>query len=285
MAGIDATKSDATGSDATGSDATGSAAAGGPARRVYRGFVAVGDSFTEGLNDPGENGAFRGWADRVADRLAELEPDFRYANLAVRGKLIEQIVRDQVPVAVAMKPDLISFCAGGNDLLRPGADPDRMAKQVAAAVRKLRGTGADVIMFTGVDVRDTPIMRRLRGRFAVFYLHLRSIADIYGCHLVDLWSMQGLRDWRAWSEDRLHLNAEGHRRVAARVLDVLGVECEDDWRAPWPPREAVDPRVKRREDLRWAREHLAPWIGRRLRGRSSGDGLTPKRPLLDPYKP
>ncbi|MEU8172662.1 SGNH/GDSL hydrolase family protein [Microbispora hainanensis] len=260
----------------------------------YRSYVAVGDSFTEGLNDPlpdapppapGEVVRYRGWADRVAERLAQLEPDFRYANLAVRGKLIDQIVADQVPVAVEMKPDLISFCAGGNDLIRPGADPDQMAKKLAAAVRTLRAGGADVVLFTGTDPRDTPIMRQLRGKFAIFFMHVRSIADLYGCHLVDMWSMQGLRDWRAWSDDRLHMNAEGHRLVAARVLHVLGVPGEDDWRKTWPPRERVDPRAKRREDVQWLREHFGPWIGRRLRGTSSGDGLAPKRPELGPLPP
>ena len=249
----------------------------------YTSYVAVGDSFTEGLNDLGEDGRFRGWADRVADRLADLEPGFRYANLAVRGKLLDQIVARQVPRAVAMRPDLITFCAGGNDLLRPGADPDILAKKLARAVRDLRGTGADVVLFTGVDTRDTPLMRRLRGKAAIFYLHLRSIADIYGCRIVDQWSMQGLRDWRAWSEDRLHMNAEGHRRVAARVLEVLGVDCEDDWRAPWPPREAVAVLARRRADLRWVHEHLVPWIGRRVRGTSSGDEILAKRPDLGPY--
>ncbi|MCT9929391.1 SGNH/GDSL hydrolase family protein [Planotetraspora sp. A-T 1434] len=253
----------------------------------YTSYVAVGDSFTEGLNDPvvngqavGEVARYRGWADRVAERLAQLEPEFRYANLAVRGKLIDQIVEEQVPRAVELKPDLISFCAGGNDLLRPGSDPDRMAKKLAGAVRQLRGTGADVVLFTGMDPRDTPIMRRVRGKFAVFFMHVRAISDLYGCHLVDIWSMQSLRDWRAWSEDRLHLNADGHRLVAARVLDVLAVPSDDDWRMTWPPREQVDPRIKRREDAQWLREHLGPWIGRRLRGRSSGDGLDPKRPDL-----
>ena len=244
-------------------DLTGTAPA-----RGYRTFVAIGDSFTEGLNDPGKDGRFRGWADRVAERLAALNPDFRYANLAIRGKLLDQIVREQVPAALEMKPDLISFCGGANDLLRPGSDPDRVAKTFARTVRELRRTGAEVLLFTGVDVRDTPIMRALRGKFAVFYLHVRSIADLYGCRVVDLWSMQSLRDWRAWDEDRLHMNAEGHRRVAARVLDVLGVACEDDWREPWPPRAPVDPRERRREDIRWVREHLVPWVGRRLRGRS-----------------
>ncbi|MEZ0072561.1 SGNH/GDSL hydrolase family protein [Planotetraspora sp. GP83] len=253
----------------------------------YTSYVAVGDSFTEGLNDPVVNGPavgevprYRGWADRVAERLAQLEPEFRYANLAVRGKLIDQIAEEQVPRAVELKPDLISFCAGGNDLLRPGSDPDRMAKKLAGAVRQLRSTGADVVLFTGMDPRDTPIMRRVRGKFAIFFMHVRSISDLYGCHLVDIWSMQSLRDWRAWSEDRLHLNADGHRLVAARMLDVLAVPSDDDWRMAWPPRERVDPRIKRREDAQWLREHLGPWIGRRIRGRSSGDGLDPKRPDL-----
>ncbi|MDF5752377.1 SGNH/GDSL hydrolase family protein [Spongiactinospora sp. TRM90649] len=250
---------------------------------TYRSFVALGDSFTEGLSDPGPDGRYRGWADRVAVRLARLDPEFRYANLAVRGRLLGEVVRDQVPKAIAMRPDLISFCAGGNDLLRPGCDPDVMAKTFAHAVRDLRATGAEVLVFTGVDPRDTPLMRHVRGRFAIFYLHLRSIADLYGCRLVDQWSMQGLRDWRAWHEDRLHMNAEGHRLVAARVLDVLGVPGEDSWRHTWPPRELVDPKVRRREDAQWLRHHLLPWVGRRLQGTSSGAELAPKRPDLSPY--
>ncbi|GAA3088561.1 SGNH/GDSL hydrolase family protein [Streptosporangium carneum] len=255
----------------------------------YRSFVALGDSFTEGLNDPAPGGAgmgrgrHRGWADRVAERLAALDPEFRYANLAVRGKLIDQVVEHQVPRAVRMRPDLVSLCAGGNDLLRPGSDPDRMAKKLAGAVRSLRATGAEVLLFTGVDPRDFPIMRRARGTFAIFYMHVRSIADLHGCHLVDQWSMQGLRDWRAWSDDRLHMNEEGHRMVAAKVCDVLGIECDDEWRRAWPPRERVDPGIRRREDARWVREHLGPWVVRRLRGRSSGDGLDPKRPDLDVF--
>ncbi|GAA4584315.1 SGNH/GDSL hydrolase family protein [Planotetraspora phitsanulokensis] len=256
----------------------------------YGSYVAIGDSFTEGLNDPllagppvgpGQVTRYRGWADRVAERLAEREPGFTYANLAIRGKLIDQVVESQVPQAVEMRPDLISFCAGGNDLLRPGADPDQMAKKFASAVRTLRGTGAEVVLFTGMDPRDTPIMRVARGKFAVFFMHVRGIADLYGCHLVDIWSLQPLRDWRAWSDDRLHLNAEGHRIVAGKVLDVLGVPS-DDWRKVWPAREKVDAKVKRREDVQWVREHLAPWVGRRVRGTSSGDDLDAKRPGLTP---
>ncbi|RJL34164.1 SGNH/GDSL hydrolase family protein [Bailinhaonella thermotolerans] len=246
-------------------------------------FVAVGDSFTEGMSDLGPDGRYRGWADRVAEVLAAREPGFRYANLAIRGKLLSQVIEEQVPRAIEMKPDLITFCAGGNDLLRPGADPDALAKEFAEAVRRLRATGAEVVLFTSVDVRDAGLLRMARAKMAIYCLHIRSIADIYGCRVVDQWSMASLRDWRAWSDDRLHLSSEGHRRVAARLCEILGVDCEDDWREGWPPREAVDPRVKRREDAQWAREHLLPWLGRRIRGRSSGDGLPPKRPDLTPF--
>ncbi|GAA4069163.1 SGNH/GDSL hydrolase family protein [Nonomuraea soli] len=247
-----------------------------------RSYVALGDSFTEGVGDPYPDGTFRGWADRVAEVLAAHDPAFEYANLAVRGKLLDQIVDDQLPLAVKMAPDLVSFCAGGNDLMRPGSDPDQLAKRLASAVRQLRSTGAEVLLFTGVDPRDMSLMRRMRGKFALYYLHVRSIADLNGCLVVDQWSMQGLRDRRAWCSDRIHLNSEGHRLVAARILDLLGVPSEHPWRYTWPE-QAVDPRQRRREDARWLREFLMPWINRRLRGTSSGDGVTAKRPELGPW--
>jgi lysophospholipase L1-like esterase len=61
---------------------------------VIGSYVAVGDSFTEGVGDPGPDGAFVGWADRFAVLLADRRPegDFDYTNLAVRGKLLDQIV-------------------------------------------------------------------------------------------------------------------------------------------------------------------------------------------------
>ncbi len=249
---------------------------------AIRSFVALGDSFTEGLDDVHPAGGFRGWADRVAERLAELEPGLRYANLAVRGRLLRQVVAEQVPRAVELRPDLVSFCAGGNDLLRPNGDPDALAEVFEDAVARLRATGAEVVVCTGADTRHLPGLRAISGRVARYNLHLHAIAERHGCRLVDLWSMTVLRDRRAWSEDRLHLSAEGHRRVALRACEVLGVPVAEDWREPWPPAPPVAWTARRREDLRWARQYLLPWINRRLQGRSSGDGRAPKRPDLAP---
>jgi lysophospholipase L1-like esterase len=251
-------------------------------------FVAIGDSFTEGLNDPAAGGGFRGWADRVAVALAAQRPGFRYANLAIRGKLLGQIVADQVPRAVELAPDLVSLAAGGNDILR-GTDVDALAALFEPAVAKLQAAGCRVLIFTGFDPRMFPVIRLLRGRIAAYDMHLRGIADDYGCDLVDLWSMRALRDPRAWSPDRLHLTAEGHRRVALRACEVLGVPVTEDGRMPLPPapRPAVPPSrsrwlAARRQDARWAREYATPWVRRRLRGASSGDGVPPKRPDLLP---
>jgi lysophospholipase L1-like esterase len=260
-------------------------------------FVAIGDSFTEGLNDPDPGGGFRGWADRVAGALSAQRPGFRYANLAIRGKLLGQVIAEQLPRAVELAPDLVSLAAGGNDILH-GTDVDVLASEFEPVVAKLQAAGCRVLIFTGFDPRMFPVIRLLRGRIAAYNMHLRGIADDYGCDLVDLWSMRVLKDTRAWSPDRLHLTTEGHRRVALRACEVLGVPVTGDWRLPppgpgAPGAGAPDPGAPspsnrarwlaaRRQDARWAREYAAPWLRRRVGGTSSGDGLPPKRPDLLP---
>lgn len=245
-------------------------------------LTALGDSFTEGLDDQTAAGSFRGWADRVAEHLGAGRPNFRYANLAIRGRLLQSIVDEQVPAAVAAGAALVTIAGGGNDLLRPSSDPDGLASVFEAGVRRLRVAGSQVVLFTGFDTGTMPLLRMLRGKVATYNAHLRAIADQHGCLVVDLWSMRVLHHPAAWAPDRLHLSSEGHRRVALRVCEVLGAPPAADWRDPMPPLPSLDWVTMRRDDLRWAREHLAPWVARRLRRRSSGDGRTAKRPDLQP---
>ena len=249
-------------------------------------FVAIGDSFTEGLHDPGPDGGYRGWADRAADAMVRRRPGFRYANLAIRGKLLDEVLAEQLPRAVELAPDLVSLAAGGNDILR-GSDVDTLAAHFEPGVAKLQAAGCRVVIFTGFDPRIFPVIRWLRGRIAAYNMHLRGIADDYGCDLVDLWSMRVLNDTRAWSPDRLHLTAEGHRQVALRTCEVLGVPVTGDWRAPLLPAPVPAGSgnrarwlAARRQDARWAREYAMPWARRRLAGASTGDGLSAKRPEL-----
>lgn len=246
-------------------------------------LVALGDSFTEGVgdDDPAAPNGVRGWADRVAEQLAVREPEFRYANLAVRGKLMPQILGEQLEPALAMDPDLVTLYAGGNDLMRPKVDIDGLMADYEAAVAKIRATGARLVLFTGVDGVEDALFRRMRGRVAIYNEFVRAIAARHDALLVDMWAMRQLRDRRLWAPDRLHLNAWGHTEVAIAVLAALGVE-HPLAATELGPREVLSPAARRSQNLKWAQEHALPWVRRRLRGESSGDTLAAKRPVLAP---
>ncbi|HET7801841.1 MAG TPA: SGNH/GDSL hydrolase family protein, partial [Humibacillus xanthopallidus] len=186
---------------------------------VWTRYVAIGDSFTEGMcdDDPtfGHDGEFAGWADRLASHLSEIARaeglDFGYANLAVRGRKLDDVVGPQLEDALALQPDLVSIVGGGNDILRPKADLDGLAARLEAAVARIRATGADVLMATPVDPADAPLVKATRGRAAIHTANIWSIARRNGAHVIDQWGLHALRDWRMWSEDRIHMTTEGHR--------------------------------------------------------------------------
>lgn len=264
------------------------AAAAGPERPPYtpnetahpwRRMVAIGDSFTEGIGDPDplRPGGHRGWADRVAEVLAAQVDDFAYANLAVRGKLIGQIVADQLEPAIALRPDLVTFSAGGNDVIRPGSDPDAVAQQFEDAVIRLSSDGATVVVFTGIDTNFTPVFRGIRGRVAIYNENIRAIAERYDCIVADQWALKEVQDMRFFDDDRLHYNSLGHHEVARMVLRALNVP--NDLQAMQPePLPRLTWRAARTNDIVWARTHLVPWVLRRVRHQSSGDAITAKRP-------
>lgn len=251
---------------------------------AYTSFVALGDSFTEGMSDDLPDGTCRGWADLVADRLAASTPGLRYANLAIRGKLVGQIVDEQVAPAVAMAPDLVSFAGGMNDVLRPGCDVGAVAAKITHAAEELSGAAKQLVLFRVVD--PTGRMRgsaRLMPRITRLLAVVDELAERHSAIVVDLFSAKVFDSPALWAEDRIHLNAEGHRRVAEATLQALGHEPVFDWTAPVPALAPASVASRVRSDLRWARQHLGPWIGRRLTGRSSGDGRAPKRPELLPF--
>ncbi|MEU6932674.1 SGNH/GDSL hydrolase family protein [Streptomyces sp. NPDC046385] len=249
---------------------------------TYTSLVAVGDSFTEGMSDRTPDGSYRGWADVLAGRLAARTPGFRYANLAVRGKLIGQIVDEQVATAAAMKADVVTLVGGLNDTLRPKCDMGRVRGLLGEAVERLAPSCGQLVLMRSPG-RNGPVMERFRPRMEELFGYVDELAARHGALVVDLYGAPALGDPRMWDVDRLHLTADGHRRVAEAVWQTLGLAPEEDWRAPLPA--AVPPgwAARRIADARFARQHLAPWIGRRLTGRSSGDGRAPKRPELLPY--
>ncbi|MBP2325561.1 lysophospholipase L1-like esterase [Kibdelosporangium banguiense] len=246
----------------------------------YR-FVALGDSFTEGVGDPGPDGTFRGWADRLADLLADSRGPLSYANLAVRGLTTRQILESQLAAAVALQPDLVTVVTGMNDLIRPKlriretvADLDRMVGSLAA-------TGAQVITATlptpaqGTPL-PTPLRRELVKRLNLWNAFTRRIARTHGALCLDL-AMMMPPGIGGWSDDRLHPGPDGHRAAAEACMGLLNGS---------PPRRlavteivAADPgEPSLREQWRWARQFLVPWVKRRVRRETSSTGVVAKLP-------
>ena len=249
-------------------------------------YLAIGDSFTEGVGDvdPARPNQVRGWADRVAEVMCA-EEDWQYANLAIRGKKIGQVINQQLDTALAMQPDLVSIYAGGNDILRPKADLEALMTGYAGMVRRFAQAGIKVLLFTGFDTVDSPLFSKTRPRTAIYNEKIREIADEHGAVIADYWRWREFADVRYWAVDRLHMNELGHALMARKVLGVL---AEAGWSSqdysprievPELPPLAQNSRGEQlKADLGWAREHLAPWIKRRLSGTSSGDTLAPKYP-------
>lgn len=249
-------------------------------------YVALGDSSTEGLDDPDGKGGFRGWADRLAEHIAAASPGLHYANLAVRGKSAGEIRDTQLAPALAMRPDLATVVAGMNDLLRSRWDAVRVAGEVGEMVRALRGVGATVITFTIPDVsRRMRLGRTLTAKTAAMNVEITKMAHETGALLLDLASYELADDPRMWAVDRIHGNPEGHARIAAALAHMLGVPDV----TPGTLTEQLPPHTRRRrdvivEDLAWVARFVAPWAWRRLRGRTTGDGIRAKRPVLAPVR-
>lgn len=246
-------------------------------------YVALGDSFTEGVGDADATrpNDVRGWADRVAAELARIDPAAQYANLAIRGRKLEPVIAEQVQPAIDLQPDLVTLYAGGNDILRLKVDIDALLAVYDDAVGRLTASGARVVLFTAHDPGGWPLFSALRGRFAIYNEGVREIADRHGATIVDFWRIPDYRDERLWAFDRLHMSPAGHQRMAMAVLDALGVEHELE-PLPLEPAPDLSAAEQRAQTRRWVTEFAGPWLGRRLRGTSSGDTLTPKYPELVP---
>ncbi|MDQ2849735.1 SGNH/GDSL hydrolase family protein [Dermatophilaceae bacterium Sec6.4] len=252
-------------------------------------YIAIGDSFTEGVGDadPGAPANYIGWADRLAGQLGkrndEQRTEFEYANLAVRGRLLHDVAGSQLDAALAMKPDLLSMVGGGNDILRPKADLDGIADQLEAATRRARDAGADVLLATLADPGLAPVIKAARPRVSAHNANVWGIAQRTEAYVLDIWSMRSLRDIRMWAPDRLHLSTDGHRRVALQAAWTLGlIEGEREWATALPAGPLQSRTRIAHENAVWAKDYLAPWVQRRLRGRSSGDDLQPKAPQPRP---
>ena len=237
-------------------------------------YVAVGDSFTEGVGDDLPDGSVRGWADLVAQGIADAagEP-IAYANLAIRGKLLGPILAEQLEPALELTPTITTFNGGGNDMLRPRTNLAWISERTEYALGRIRGAGAEPVLLAGANpTAGIPGGARVKQKGDALVAAAAALADRLDVRFADNWSDPILAQRQYWSHDRLHLGPVGHHRVAANVLRALDVDPPGDWVIDAAP----TPLPTRAEQLRYTRDHVLPWVKRRLTGRSSGDGRAPK---------
>lgn len=237
-------------------------------------FAALGDSFTEGVGDELEDGYVRGWADLFAEGVARSTGNpVQYANFAIRGKLLAPIIAEQLEPAIKLSPTLVSFAGGGNDMLRPSVDVEQLVKQTERTLHAFLDVGAEPFMLSSGNFSQwVPMSERIQERGDVFVEAASTLADKLGIPYVNNWVDDELAKIQYWAEDRLHLGPAGHRRVAANALRTLGFEVPDEWQlevADGTPPSPID-------NAKYAVQYVAPWITRRLTGRSSGDGRSAK---------
>ena len=252
---------------------------------MWKKYLALGDSFSEGLSDPHPAGGYRGWTDRTAETLSTQIADFRYANLAIRGRKMNRIIDEQIPVALEMKPDLVSIAAGVNDALRRNWDPITVISKYEYGIAQLRRENIEVLIVAFGDPENRGQLAGVRARLQFLNHETVKLAKKYDCRLVDFWPERGFDHDIFWSDDRLHLSSLGHEFAAKAALHALGL-ADDTWRNPNIPLPPDPTWVARRiNDVRWLNDHMVPWAVRRIQGRSSGDGLTPKRPEFTSISP
>src|SRR4051812_49227486 len=251
--------------------------------RPFARYVAIGDSSTEGLDDPDGNGGYRGWANRLAARIAAAQSSpLLYANLAVRGRSTREIRDEQLEPALAMRPDLVTLFSGTNDVVKPRFDAAVVGSDIEFMQRRLIAGGAVVLGFTLPDLSIVmPLARPIAGRVRALNDALRQAAASTGAILVDFAKHSVGSDPRLWSDDRLHANSLGHERIAAALAWALDLPATDDsWSHPLSPEWSRSFRATIVAELRWQRDYFLPWVRRHLWGRSSGDGRGAKRPVL-----
>jgi lysophospholipase L1-like esterase len=250
----------------------------------YTRYVAIGDSQTEGLWDGDEAVGVLGFADRLATLLDSHYPGLQYANLAIRGKLVADVLREQVPQALAMQPDLITVCIGMNDVIQPGRSFGHALTALEYLHAALAESGATVLTTTFPNVAQfLPLGRLVSGRLARINNAIRAAADQYDFRLVDLYNAPSMRNLDTWDIDRVHASTKGHIMFAAAAAEALDLPGSNhDWAEASGSPTRLPFRSRTYGQLRWTREKFMPWVWRRLRGKSSADGRVPKRPRLEP---
>ncbi|MFI0513547.1 SGNH/GDSL hydrolase family protein [Streptomyces sp. WSLK1-5] len=225
-------------------------------------FVALGDSLSEGVGDP-VGGGWRGWAELLADGLAE---SVEFTKLAVSGAQTRDVLERQMPVGLGLRSDLVSVVVGVNDTLRCTFDIHAVAARLDEVYAAFTSQGAVLLTACLPDpgtmlglpgALARPLARRQRAVNAVVH----ALSERYGA--VHLHAAEG--SWTTepamWSADRLHPGERGHRQLAVRFHAVLAERGLATGVAP--AAEPESPVPTKSASLRWLATAGTGWVMRR----------------------
>jgi len=255
-------------------------------KQVFTSYVAIGDSLSEGLGDFSflERRVHSGWTDRLATLLAkEAEShghEFRYANLAIRGANISAIMGEQLERALELKPDLVTVMAGQNDFFCRAADLPELEQTFRNGVQRLLDAGCKVIVSNTINPIHLLVFRRLARLATTITEMIERVARDLDVPIHDIHRIESFADIKYWAEDMVHFSGPGHIKVANKAAELLGLKyrlSDFDERAIWVPKRGLYGTSK------WIVVHVIPFMIRRLRGVTAGDGLEPKLPELTSY--
>ena len=242
-------------------------------------FVALGDSLTEGKGDIYPDGRLRGFADMLAVSLRRVDPGVSYANLARPSVRAAEVRAQQLPAALALRPDLATVIIGLNDVIALRTDADRVGAELEAVVEGLRGAGCTVLTATLPDLTHvTSVAALWRARIARVNAEVRRVA---GAARRPSCRPGGTRardsSARHMALDRVHPGAHGHHLLASAFADVLGLAPPD------VPFDLVARAPARRAAARGARPATAPpFVWRRLARRRFITSQPAKQPVALP---
>jgi lysophospholipase L1-like esterase len=255
---------------------------------LYRSYVALGDSLTEGLGDTDftRNRLNKGWADRLAGILAaeakQFGEPFEYANLAVRGQTIAEILTSQLEDALRIKPDLVTIMAGANDIMSSRRNHDSIRALLRGAISRLHDQGIQVLVVNTINPAHYPVFAVMARKSREMSDLIEAVAREFEAPVLDLYSLEQFGRMSFWYDDLVHFSNHGHAMIANLAAEKLKLS----FRLPEESYEQIaEPKWGLFETLRWFTYHVVPFWSRRLRGVSSGDRIDPKQFDLELFEP
>jgi len=251
--------------------------------RLFRSYVALGDSLSEGLGDFSfkHSRVHAGWTDRLATLLAKecqaRGEVFKYSNQAIRGAKINDIMGPQLEAALELKPDLVTIMAGQNDLLSKPENLPALEAKLRAGIIRLQEAGCFVVLSNTINPLHLIVFRPLARLATHMTEMIERVARDLKVPVHDVHRIESLADVAYWAEDMVHFSGPGHIKVANEAAKLLKLSyriSEFDYREIQAPKRGPI------GTSRWIVVHVIPFFWRRIRRVSSGDGLDPKLPSL-----